>query len=124
MKVISRSIVIILFASFLLAGCGATNPSEEQIDITLTISQNNQQEVMSENSYQVEQGTVLLDVLEDHHEVDVTDEGFITAIDDRTQVENEKYWLYFVNGEMASQSVDEYKVKDNDDIVFDLQATE
>jgi len=136
--------VSILLTIGLLAGCasGQENETEAPADtaeqntteeatteeseetVVITISENNGEEVITEESVAIEEGDLLLDVMEENFEVEHSD-GFITSIDGVAPEEGEeRSWMYFVNGEMAMVGAAEYELEADDEVVFDLQAWE
>src|SRR5699024_8067544 len=125
MKIITMIIEVVL-----LFGCSnnneAENEAEEAIDasISITISEDEGEEIISEDEWDIEEGDVLMDVLKDHYDIE-EDEGFIESIEGVSPEEDEeKAWMYFVNDEMAEVGAAEYEVEADDDIVFDLQSYE
>ena len=130
MKHIWMKISTMLIAVALLFGCAnnneAENEAEEAIDasISITISEDEGEEIISEDDWDIEEGDVLIDVLKDHYDIE-EDEGFIESIEGVSPEEDEeKAWMYFVNDEMAEVGAAEYEVEADDDIVFDLQSYE
>lgn len=132
MKYMKR-ITLLFLSIVLLTACSndtentETNDSnsKDEVTISLTITDHTSDTVIDESAYTVEEGTILIDILDDNYEIEVTEEGFLTSIEGASQNENENiYWLYEVNGEMANEGVTEYGVKDEDEITFDLQELE
>ncbi|HLR54055.1 MAG TPA: DUF4430 domain-containing protein [Pseudogracilibacillus sp.] len=130
MKHIWMKISTMLIAVALLFGCAnnneAENEAEEAIDasISITISEDEGEEIISEDDWDIEEGDVLMDVLKDHYDIE-EDEGFIESIEGVSpEKDEEKAWMYFVNDEMAEVGAAEYEVEADDDIIFDLQSYE
>src|SRR5699024_1338831 len=126
MKHMWMKISTMLIAVALLFGCANNNEAEEAIDasISITISEDEGEEIISEDDWDIEEGDVLIDVLKDHYDIE-EDEGFIESIEGVSPEEDEeKAWMYFVNDEMAEVGAAEYEVEADDDIVFDLQSYE
>lgn len=101
---------------------GKEDLAEDEVRITISID--NGKESVAEEVVQVEEGDILMDVLKDTFYVE-EDGGFITSIE---RVENDdeegKYWMFFVNGEMAEVGAGDYELTGGEDIDFDLQAME
>lgn len=134
---------IMLLSFVLLAACGnsgeenensntsvSTNDSsgeeqklaEDEVRITITIDDGNQ--YVSEEIVQVEEGDILLNVLEDAFYVE-EDNGFITSIERVSDDEDEgKYWMYYVDGEPSPVGAGEYELNGGEEITFDLQSIE
>lgn len=134
---------IMLVSFVLLAACGnkgeenensntsvSTNESsgeeqelaEDEVRITISIDDGNQ--YVSEEVVQVEEGDILLNVLEDTFYVE-EDNGFITSIERVSDDEDEeKYWMYYVDGEPSPVGAGEYELNGGEEIIFDLQSIE
>lgn len=69
----------------------------------------------------VPEGTLLADVMQE--EYDVVDEGgFISAIEGNEQdVEAQRYWMYYINDEMAAVGANEYAIRAGDVIEWRLE---
>lgn len=152
MKKIYTVFLAFLLALLVLSGCTATeqntgeqssqteengNPTEQAVEeeqvseseqeetISITISENNQEEIIAEEEVPVEEGEILYEVMEENFDIEATEEGFITSIEGVSQNEEEgKYWMYYVNGEMAEVGAQDYKLEPGDEVTFDLQAME
>ncbi|SIS37062.1 DUF4430 domain-containing protein [Salimicrobium flavidum] len=118
----------------MLAGCQAESESsenngeetqtQEEIEATVELTQNEGEEQVDEKEITVEEGTVLLEAMEDNFELEVED-GFITGIEGISAEDGEqKGWIYSVNGEEAQVGAGEYEIEDEDDIRFDFQSWE
>ena len=72
----------------------------------------------------VPEGTYLLDVMHENYEV--TEEGgFISAIEGIEQdLDAERYWLYYIEGEMASVGAADYELQEGDQIEWRLEDSE
>lgn len=67
------------------------------------------------------QDSYLLDVMKAHLDVDETD-GFIKSINGYEQNEDEKkYWMFDVNGEMATVGAGDYILHDGDTVDWKLE---
>lgn len=152
MKKIYTVFLAFLLALLVLSGCAATeqnteeqstqteengspaeqageqeqvSESEQEETISITISENNQEEIVAEEEVPVEEGEILYDVMEENFDIEATEGGFITSIEGVSQNEEEgKYWMYYVNGEMAEVGAQDYELEPGDEVTFDLQAME
>lgn len=136
----------ILFLAFgLIAGCGTAENNEtsgneeEQTEeeqtqeeteelqeekITVTLSLDDGEELIEEKEIPIEDGSILMDVMKEHFAVE-EDGGFIQSIEGIAPEEDEeKAWMYFVNGEMATVGAAEYELSTGDEVTFDLQSWE
>lgn len=106
----------------------STNDSGElaEDEVRITISINEGEEYVGEEAVSIEEGDILLEVLQDNFYVE-TDQGgqFITSIE-RVEAndEDQTAWMYTVNGEMAQVGAGDYELSPGDKVVFDLQSWE
>ncbi|WP_018934509.1 DUF4430 domain-containing protein [Gracilibacillus lacisalsi] len=124
MKQIKRLFIITILATVMTA-CGNTSTTDEEVSISLTITDQTTNTTISEDDFTVQAGTSLQTVLEENYDVEVTDEGFLTAIEGHQQNTDENtFWTYEANGEMVNEGIADYQVEDEDHITFDLQVIE
>ncbi|MBA2173831.1 DUF4430 domain-containing protein [Halobacillus locisalis] len=134
MKKLYSLALTLCLALGVLAGCGTSSVQEgtgatqeeakQEISATITLSQNNGEEKMANEEVTVEQGTTLLEAMENTFEVDVS-EGFINGIEGISMDEEKKMaWTYTINGEEAMVGAGEYELEQGDDIVFDYHSWE
>src|SRR5699024_2166828 len=98
--------------------------ANEEEQVSITISEDDGEEVRAEEKVDVEEGAILMDVLDENFDIE-EDDGCITAIDGIENDEEEgKYWKYEVNDEMAQVGADEVEVSPGDDVVFDVQVAD
>lgn len=101
------------------------NSSEEAEEVvTITISKDDNDEVITEKEVAIEDGAILLDIMKENFELE-EEGGFISSIEGNEQDEDAgKYWIYSVNGEDAPVGAGEYELSAGDQVNFDLQAWE
>ncbi|SIS55464.1 DUF4430 domain-containing protein [Salimicrobium salexigens] len=125
---------VVALTLVLLTGCQAeseTSESQEEgsqssqeIEATVELTKNQGEEQVKEKDITVEEGTVLMDAMEENFEVEEKD-GFINGIEGISAEEGEKKaWVYDVNGEEAKVGAAEYEIEDGDEIHFDFQSWE
>ncbi|MDT8862156.1 DUF4430 domain-containing protein [Alkalihalobacillus sp. MEB130] len=146
-----RLMFSILFAVLLtITGCGANNeavedpvqdpaqeetPADTQDDVeegveepyvTIVLSQDDQENVVSENTVSFEEGQTLMDVMQEHYEITTAYEGaFISGINGiESDDETSSYWLYTINGEEALVGANEYELEHEDMIHFHYASLE
>lgn len=123
----------------LLTGCGgaddvpqapeeneeSANPTEQAEEtVTITLSEDEGEEVFEEKTVEIEDGAIVMDVMKENFDVE-EEGGFIDSIDGIAPEEGEeKSWMYFVNDEMAMVGAEEYELEAGDEVVFDLQEWE
>lgn len=131
-KLYSMLLALVL-AVGMLAGCGAQEEGDEsnatqeeaqEVTVQVDVSKNNGEEMLAEEEITVEEGTTLMEVMEDNFEVEQT-EGYINSIEGIAGDDKEKMaWIYTINGEDATVGANEYEVEEGDEIVFDYQSWE
>lgn len=99
----------------------SSEQSEDTVRITLTKDQG--EEYIHEKEIPVEEGDLLLDVLEENFYVETDDTGkFITSIERvSSDDDEERAWIYTVNGESPNLGAAEYELQAGDEIIFDFQ---
>lgn len=129
----------------LIAGCGAgeeeQNSSDDQNlqtatnentdgelsedEIRITISKDGA-EYITEKEIEIEEGAILMDVLQENFYVETEENGqFISSIERVPAEEDEqKAWIFEVNGELANTGAAEYELSPGDEVTFDYQAWE
>ncbi|MCP3032683.1 DUF4430 domain-containing protein [Halobacillus sp. A1] len=130
MEKLYKGLILLMFSTALLVGCqeeateGADESAAEDTTVEIEISENEGEEVISNEEYTVEEGTVLMEVMEENYEVE-QEGGFINSIEGIAPEEDEqKAWIYTINGEDASVGAHEYELEDGDEINFDYQSWE
>ncbi|HEX6594561.1 MAG TPA: DUF4430 domain-containing protein [Bacillota bacterium] len=97
---------------------------EKEETVVITVSKDEGEKMIIEQEVPIEEDAVLMDVLKEHFEIEEED-GFITSIEGVAPEEGEeKAWMYFVNGEIASVGANEFELSPGDEVTFDLQAWE
>ncbi|MFC7320736.1 DUF4430 domain-containing protein [Halobacillus campisalis] len=130
MEKLYKGFIFLLVSTALLAGCqeeateGAGESAAEDTTVEIEISENEGEEVISNEEYTVEEGTVLMELMEENYDVE-QEGGFINSIEGIAPEEDEqKAWIYTINGEDASVGAHEYELEDGDEINFDYQSWE
>ncbi len=100
----------------------ASNPTQE-VTVMVTIQVDG--EAVFENvELKAHEGDMLLDIMKEQFDVEEKD-GFVTAIEGHQQDEAaNKFWMFDVNGEMAPVGAAEFKVSDQDNVLWKLEAFE
>lgn len=127
MKKIIR-LMISLGMILLIAGCGkpdsAKESSSDAKDVTVTIILKENHEEFEQKKIEVAENTDLQTAMEEHFDT-VTDKGFIKSIagkeqDNANQNTKGSYWIYEINGKPATVGASDTKLKDGDEVVWDL----
>lgn len=136
-----KKLLLVLSLSFVLYGCSTTetfdtsseelvlseevsSEAAETVSVTISLTDGGTVIVGSEKTVEVEAGANLLAVMRENYAIEETD-GFITAIDGQTQVEETaetkaKYWLFDVNGESSMVGAADVALQEGDVIVWNL----
>jgi hypothetical protein len=116
---------------FTMAGCATTTKktsssstiatSEKQKQTAKVVLQVDGKEVSSDK-VTFKEGTTLYQVLAANFKMEAKD-GFITSLNGHAQDEAaNKYWTFTVNGEQVTKGAKDIKLKENDQVVFNLAA--
>ncbi|PWU68612.1 hypothetical protein DLJ74_09265 [Gracilibacillus dipsosauri] len=113
----------LILAIVFISGCSTNDLDPDSSSVTTAnIQIYNENNLIKEENVEIDEQSVLLDVLQREFEVEVTEDGFITSIEGYDQnKEKSKYWLYTVNDEMPSVGVNDYIIQDQDQIVLELK---
>ncbi|MFS0751545.1 DUF4430 domain-containing protein [Oceanobacillus sp. 1P07AA] len=132
---------VLLLSIGLLLGCSnstseennsntrvSTNETSQELaddEVRITISIDHGSEHVNEKTISIEEGDILLEVLEENFFIEADDSGFITSIERvESSDEEQTAWMYTVNGEMATVGAGDYELSPGDEVVFDLQSWE
>lgn len=136
-----KKLLLVLSLSFVLYGCSTTetldtssegivsseevsSEAAETVSVTISLTDGGTVIAGSEKTIEVEAGANLLAVMKENYTIEEAD-GFITAIDGQTQVEQTadtkaKYWLFDVNGEPSMVGAADVALQEGDVIVWNL----
>lgn len=97
-------------------------------DQTFTITQTivyGQNQASNSAQIDVKKGETAFQALTTHHETTTKQYDFGTLVEGINGVENgaqDKYWMYYINGQEASVGATEYQVQPGDDIRWEFKA--
>lgn len=129
-----KKFALILLSGLVLTACGGTDtaeaPSEKgQVPVTqeveaqktVTFKIVTADTVLAERELEFEEGDTVLETLEKHFDVEATD-GFVSSIEGATQSKDDQlYWMYYVNGEMADVGAADYQLSSGDLVEWRLE---
>ena len=116
-------ILLSMLMSVFLVACGQKTDSTLEKTQTVTIQITDKDKTVGQE-VTFEQGDSVMDVLEEYHHVE-EEGGLVVAIDGVSQdPATNTYWLYNVNGEMASKGAEDQLLSDGDVIEFYLETFE
>jgi Domain of unknown function (DUF4430) len=138
-----KKLLVALLSLGILFGCSndpstnesSNNNTEKTVDkeekaeiVTVVISKNNGEEIIEEKEIEIESGkeVTVMDVMQENFDIETQFDGaFVASINGVAGSEEEKTsWFYSVNGEEAMVGANEYKLKPEDKIEFDLHKWE
>lgn len=94
--------------------------SDEQTKTRVTIKLNDMGKEITSQKIWYQSNDTLLQTLKNHFNVEEKN-GFITSIENHAQDTNKnKYWTFTINGKMSEKGANEIKLKNKDQVVFDL----
>jgi hypothetical protein len=101
-----------------------SSEAAETVSVSISLTDGGTVIAGSEKTIEVEAGANLLAVMKENYTIEEAD-GFITAIDGQTQVEQTadtkaKYWLFDVNGEPSMVGAADVALQEGDVIVWNL----
>lgn len=122
MKRFSSILVLVLGLALAGAGCNLTTtvqtPSNSANQNTNTIAC---VAPAGSVSYTGQEGKNALELLQSGHQVDVTTEGFVNAID-ATKPGDRQFWAFYVNCKQAEVGAKDYQTKTSDVIYWKLES--
>lgn len=103
----------------------ASDTEEGQVTATFDILIDGETVADLSKEVTVEEGTTLLDAMEDTYDLTVEEGGFISEIEGHEQdVDAGRFWLYYINDEMPSVGAADYELVDGDAIEWRLEDSE
>lgn len=95
--------------------------SEDTKEVTVMIYANDEE--LANDTIEVNEEAALLEIMEDNYDMQISDEGFVEAIEGVEQsADDNKYWVYEANEEMVSESAEDFVPEDGDMISWELVA--
>lgn len=130
-----KKLTLLALTALALTGCATNNQSATETSsstasssqvveskITLSVTQDGQAIENSPFELSFKEGDKLLDVMK--AQMDIQEEnGLVTSINGVSQQPDEqKYWLFDVNGKMSDKGAQDVQLKDGDKIDWKLEA--
>ncbi|WP_423188504.1 DUF4430 domain-containing protein [Alkalibacterium sp. f15] len=93
--------------------------SEETKEVNVMIYAN--EEELVNDTLEVNENLALMEIMINNYDMNVSDEGFVEAIEGVEQsIEEKKFWVYEVNEEIVSESAEDFVPEDGDMIFWEL----
>jgi len=131
-----KIIFSLILAIGIVTGCGtdgidtndhpSTTGQEEvqNVEVDIVISQENGKEILAEETLDVEEGSTLLEVMEDNFDIE-EEAGLIHSINGIQAEDDQPYaWMFDINGEMSMVGAADYELEDGDLVEFDFHSYE
>ena len=101
-----------------------TEDAADEVSFTIDILVDGEAVADLSKEVTAEEGMYLLDVMEDTYDIEETD-GFISSIEGYEQDEaDNRYWLYYINGESGEVGAADYAPEAADQIEWRLESFE
>ncbi|GEK88514.1 protein of unknown function [Alkalibacterium putridalgicola] len=114
-------VLALVFSGMLSDDAADPATSDEMNDVNIVIYAD--EEEVANESFEVEDDTTLMEIMEDNFEMIVSDEGFVEAIEGYEQDPDEGlYWIFEANDEMVEESAEDFVPEDGDIVIWNLMA--
>lgn len=118
----SAIVVVLLVVGLWTSGLASNNPTTADQDTEVTVTISTEEELVND-TVSIASDTSLMELMQQHYDIIVTDEGFIKAIEGVEQdPENNLFWIYEVNDERSNESADDFIPEEDDRISWQLIA--
>lgn len=98
---------------------GDTSDADKEVTVVITTAD----EELANETVGASSDETLMDIMENHFDVDVTEEGFVEALEGVAQDPDEGlYWVFEVNDEMVTVGAEEFVPEDQDTVTWELMA--
>lgn len=115
--------VILLVLGLWYSGLASNNPTTADLDKEIQLTLVADGEIITEDTLDVADDSTLLDIMSQHYDLIVTDDGFIESIEGINQIPEENlFWVYEVNEETVNVGAADFVPEEGDDIVWELTA--
>lgn len=114
---------ILIFGGSLLGNAVSKKQAEKAVAGTETAFKTVVEKTLN---YDGQNGKTALELLRVTHKVEVQESSIGTFVNsiDNTKNEDNKYWMFYVEGKLASESADKYITKDGEKIEWRYEAFE
>lgn len=120
--IIAAVVLVILglvLADVLSNDTGETSDADKEVTIVITTAN----EELANETVGASSDDTLMDIMESHFDVDVTEEGFVEALEGVAQDPDEGlFWVFEVNDEMVTVGAEEFVPEDQDIVTWELMA--
>ncbi|MCC5894216.1 MAG: DUF4430 domain-containing protein [Alkalibacterium sp.] len=118
----SAIVVVLIVVGLWTSGLASNTPSTAEQDQEVQVIIIAQGQEVSEDTIEIAEDTTLMELMQQHYDIVVTDDGFIEAIEGIEQDPEEKmFWVYEVNDEMVNEGAGDFIPAENDLITWELK---
>ena len=115
--------VTLLVLGLWYSGLASNNPTTADLDKEIQLTLVADSEIIADDALDVTDDSTLLDIMSQHYDLIVTDDGFIESIEGIDQIPEENlYWIYEVNEETVNVGASDFVPEEGDHIVWELTA--
>ena len=98
---------------------GDTSDADKEVTVVIKTAD----EELANETVGASSDETLMDIMENHFDVDVTEEGFVEALEGVAQDQDEGlFWVFEVNDEMVTVGAEEFVPEDQDTVTWELMA--
>lgn len=98
---------------------GDTSDADKEVTIVITTAE----EELANETVGASSDETLMDIMENHFDLDVNEEGFVEALEGVAEDPDEGlYWVFEVNDEMVTVGAAEFVPEDQDTVTWELMA--
>lgn len=116
-------VVVLLVVGLWISGLASNNPTTADQDQEVQVVIIAYDEEVADDTIKIADDTTLMELMQQHYAIIVTDDGFIEAIEGIEQNPEENlFWIYDVNDTMVNESAEDFIPDENDVITWELTA--
>lgn len=98
---------------------GDTSDADKEVTVVITTAD----EELANETVGASSDETLMDIMENHFDLDVTEEGFVEALEGVAEDPDEGlFWVFEVNDEMVTVGAEEFVPEDQDTVTWELMA--
>lgn len=116
-------VVVLLVVGLWISGLASNNPTTADQDQEVQVVIIAYDEEVADDTIKIADDTTLMELMQQHYAIIVTEDGFIEAIEGIEQNPEENlFWIYDVNDTMVNESAEDFIPDENDVITWELTA--
>ena len=118
----TKYILPVVLSLFVLgAGCQVTQTVKVNTNVAVQNENTNTASTAESVTYAGQDGKTALELLQANHTVEVSDQGFVNAIDG-LKPGSRQYWAFYVDGKLADTGAKDYQTKSTEQIEWKLES--